>query len=173
MTSASEHDVHQCSNCPKTAHLTCKGCKAMPNATDGQLSSAWYCGAECQKAHWTEHKTQCKAAQARQALYRAGALTQQIFYQFSKTTYMWNPGRIEKIGTTWLIHPRTHTGTSQLIPFPYAIVPDVRDQEALLTYQSCSSAVSEMHNVVKVLFRGKSSICYFDQAHRSYRADQK
>ena len=127
----------------------------MPNASDGTISSAWYCGAECQKAHWAEHKAQCKAAQARQVLYRAGALAQQLFYHFSKTTYMWCPGRIEKIGTTWLIHPKVYTGTSQLIPFPYEIVPNVQDQEALLTYQSCSSAVSNMHKVVKALLRGK------------------
>lgn len=156
MSSASEHDVHQCLNCPKSATHTCKGCKAMPNATDGQISSAWYCGAECQKAHWTEHKTQCKAAQARQALYRAGAMLQQIFYLYSKITFTWSPGPVEKIGTTWLIHTSEYTGTSHLMPFPYAMVPDVQDQEALLTYQSCSSAVSQMHNVVNVFLRGKS-----------------
>ena len=155
MTSASEHDAHQCSNCQKSATHTCKGCKATPNATDDQLSSTWYCGAVCQKANWTEHKAACKAAQARQALYRAGDIAQQIFYQYSKITYMWHPGRIEKIGTTWLIHPRVYTGTSQLMPFPYEIFPDVYDQAALLTYQSCSNAVSMMHNVVKALLRGK------------------
>ena len=156
MTSASEHDVHQCLNCLKSATHTCKGCKAMPNVTDGQVSSAWYCGAECQKAHWAEHKTQCKAAQARQSLYRAGAVLQQIFYLYCKIAWMWNPGRIEKIGTTWLIHTSEHTGTSLMTPFPYAIVPDVQDQEALLTYQSCSSAVSQMNNIVGIWLRGKS-----------------
>ena len=136
----------------------------MPNATDGQVSSVGYCGAECQKAHWTEHKAQCKAAQARQAWYRAGGMAQQIFYLYTKTIYMWCPGRIEKIGTTWLIHPGVYTGTSQLMSFPYERVPDVHDQEGLLTYQSCSTAVSEMHNVVKILLRGKSSSDNFDQA---------
>lgn len=136
----------------------------MPNATDGQLSSAWYCGAECQKAHWTEHKVECKAAQARRALYRAGALAQQLFYRFSATTYSWCPGRIEKIGTTWLIHPRVYTGTSVLIPFQYEIVADVHDQEALLTYQTCSSAVSNMHDVVKALLGGKWSLSLLEGA---------
>ena len=168
MTSASEHDVHQCSNCPKTAHLTCKGCKAMPNASDGQLSSAWYCGAECQKARWAEHKAQCKAAQARQALYRAGALAQQIFYLFSKAIYMRSYARIEKIGATWLLHPKIFISKSPLVAFPYAIVPEVRDQEALLAFQGCNFAVSEMHNVVKALLAGKSPLRYFDQVSRSH-----
>lgn len=127
----------------------------MPNAIDGQVSSTWYCGLECQKVHWSEHKTQCKAAQARQKLYRAGDLAQKIFYHFSKTAYMWCPERIEKIGTTWLLHPKVSNIKSQLVPFPYATFPDVRDQEALLTYQGCSSAVFNMHNVVKALLEGK------------------
>ena len=156
MTSNPVHDARECSKCKKPSSLTCKACKDAPNATDGQLSSTWYCGPECQKAHWTDHKAQCKAAQARQALYRAATMAKKIFYAFMKITFMWNPGRIEKIGKTWLIHPKIYTGTSQIVPFPYDIVPDVHDQEALLTYQSCNAAVSNMHNVVKTLLEGMS-----------------
>lgn len=155
MTSASPNDGHQCSNCPSSATHTCKACKAMPNVTDGRVSSTWYCGAECQKAHWAEQKTQCKAAQARQALYRAGYMAQQIFYLYSKMIFMWDPGPIQRMGTTWLIHTGSYTGKSQLAPFPYAIVPDVDDQKALLTYQACNTAVSQLHNTVKTLLRGK------------------
>lgn len=155
MASTSKQGVHQCLNCAQTATHTCKACRAMPNATDGQLSSAWYCGAECQKAHWTKHKPQCKAAQARQALYRAGDLAQKLYYVFSKTTYMFCPWRIEKMGTTWLLHPIVYINKSWLVPFPSATIPNVRDQEALLSYQGCSSAVFAMQNVVKVLLEGK------------------
>ena len=168
MSSASDCKVQQCSHCSKTATHTCKACKAMPNATDGKISSAWYCGADCQKAHWAVHKILCKDAQMRQALYRAGSLARQIFYLYAKTSFMWNPGRIEKIGTTWLIHPALYTGTSQLVPFPYALFPDLLEQEALLTHQSCNNAVSEMHNVVEVLLRGKSSLRHSTQVFRKY-----
>lgn len=157
MTSSSLHHTRECSKCKKPASLTCKACKDTPSATDGQPSSTWYCGPECQKAHWTEHKSQCKAGQARQALYRAAIIAKKMFYAFMKITFMWNPGRIEKIGKTWLIHPKIYTGTSQIVQFPYDIVPDVHDQEALLTYQSCNTAVSNMHNVVKTLMEGMSS----------------
>lgn len=157
MTLNPVHDARTCSKCKETASHTCKACKDTPNATDGQPSSTWYCGPECQKAHWTEHKPQCKAAQGRQALYRAAAIAKKTFYAFMKITFMWNPGRIEKIGKTWLIHQKIYTGTSQIIPFPYDIVPDVHDQEALLTYQSCNGAVSNMHNVVKALLEGMST----------------
>ena len=157
MSSASVHEVHKCSKCSKTASLTCKGCRAMPNAIDGQISSTWYCGPECQKADWIEHKPRCKVSQARQALYRAAVTVRQIFYVYQKRTFTSGPGRIEKIGTMWLIHPKIYTGTSLIVPFPHELFPDAHDQEALLTSQSCNTAVSGMHNVVKSLFAGKSS----------------
>ena len=156
MSSAPDHTTYQCSECSKPARQTCKACRATPDATNGKSSSTWYCSADCQKAHWAVHKTQCKDAQTRQALYRAGSLARRIFYLYAKTSFMWNPGRFEKIGTTWLIHDAVCTGTSHLIPFPYALFPDELEQEALLTHQCCNTAVSDMHNVVKALLRGKS-----------------
>ena len=157
MTAAPVNKVHKCSSCTKTASLTCKACRAMPNATDGQISSTWYCGPECQKADWIEHKPQCKASQARQALYRAVVTAKKIFYTYQKKTCMWAPEKLEKIGTSWFILPKMHTSTSILVPFPYENFPDVHDQEALLTYQSCNTAVSQMHNVLKTFLVGKSS----------------
>ena len=156
MSSAPDRTTHQCSKCSKPARQTCKACRATPDATNGKPSSAWYCGADCQKAHWAVHKTLCKDAQTRQAIYRAGSLARQIFYLFAKTSFMWTPGRFEKIGTTWLVHTVDYTGTSLLIPFPYALFPDGREQEALLTHQNCNGAVSDMHNVIKGLLKGRS-----------------
>lgn len=153
----SSNSVHACSKCSKTASLSCKGCKAMPNAIEGQISSTWYCGPECQKADWIEHKPQCKASQARQALYRAAVTAKKIFYAYQKQTFMSAPERIEKIGTIWLIHPKVCTVKSLMLPFPHDTFPDAHDQDALLTHQSCNTAVSEMHNVVKTLFAGESS----------------
>ena len=157
MASASVHDKHKCSRCRQTASRTCKACKDTPNANDGQLSSTWYCRPQCQGAHWSRHMSRCKAAQERQALYRAATMAKKMFYAFMKITFMWNPVRIEKNRTTWLIHHEIFNGTSQLIPFPYDIVPDVHDQEAQLTFRGCSAAVSNMHNVIKTLLEGKSS----------------
>ena len=127
----------------------------MPNAINGQISSTWYCGPECQKADWVEHKPQCKASQARQALYRAAVTAKKIFYVYLKETFMWAPGKFEKIGTTWLILPDVYTGTSQLVPFPYEKFPDMHDQEALLTHHNCTAAVAQMHNVVKTFLAGE------------------
>ena len=156
MSSAPDRTTHQCPNCSKPARHNCKACKSTPDASDGKISSTWYCSADCQKAHWAVHKTLCKDAQTRQAIYRAGSLARQISYLFAKTSFTSNPGRIEKVGTTWLVYPASSSGNSRLIPFPYALFPDGREQEALLTLLDCNFAVSDMHNVVQMLLRGKS-----------------
>lgn len=46
---------HQCNNCCKTGveHGQLKRCS--------QCRSVWYCSAECQKGHWSEHKVLCQA----------------------------------------------------------------------------------------------------------------
>ena len=173
MSSATDRTTHQCSECSQPARKTCKACRATPNATDGKPSSTWYCSADCQKAHWAVHKTLCKDAQTRQALYRAGSLAREIFYRYAKTSFMWNPGRIEKIGTTWLIHDAVYTVTSLLFPFPYALFPDVLEQEALLTHQSCNTAVSDMHNVVKALLRGSLLLRHSSLVFRKYQTNSK
>ena len=158
MASASGHEEHKCSNCPKSASHICKACRNMPNDTDGKITSTWYCGAKCQSGHWDEHKARCKAARARQALYRAGSVAKQMFYLYLEHCLMWSPGHILKIGTTWYIYPRVYTGTSQLMPFPYDTIQDSHEQEAVRTLQSCNTALSEMHDIFKVLLKGKSTI---------------
>ena len=155
MSSTPNKEPSKCANCAKSATLTCKSCKDTPNAKDGKRSDTWYCGIECQKEHWPLHKTGCKAARARLALYRAGFAIQHICYIFLTHSFMWSPGRIEKTGTSWIIYPRTYTGKSRLIPFPQDLFPTGGDQEALLTYASCDAILSCLDEIIKTISRGK------------------
>eukprot|EP00198_Chlamydomonas_reinhardtii_P006221 XP_001695557.1 predicted protein [Chlamydomonas reinhardtii] len=47
-------DVRSCAGCGKTGNKlsSCAGCR----------SNTYYCGRDCQVAHWPKHKTACKAA---------------------------------------------------------------------------------------------------------------
>ena len=37
------------------------------------------------------------------------------------------------------------------MPFPSALVPDVEDEQTLLTYNGCTEAVSDMYNLTRAL----------------------
>ena len=81
---------------------------------------------------------------------------------------MWNPIKIEKKGTYWLLYPGEGNGTIQLRPFPYELVPEVRDQHALLSSQGCTAAVSDMHFILKALLKGIFPLRSHGQASRFF-----
>ena len=150
-------DGHLCASCSKSAALSCKGCKASPDGTGGVVN-VFYCGISCQKEDWTTHKIFCKAAKDRLVLYRAGDFAKDMLLMFNKITYKWNVGSIEKNGNTWYIRSGADRASrSQLVPFPHALVPEQRDEEALLTYQSCNAALAYMHEFIRSLVQGENS----------------
>ena len=170
MTSVN-HDDRRCANCGKITTLSCPACAGAPSATERKSCFTWYCGTNCQEAHWAVHETDCKAARDRQVLGFAGIAMQQIVYVFLRQSFMWNPGRIEKIGMDWLVHHRTYTGESRLVPFPYDLFPDTHEQQALLTYSTCMVACSCMLETIRSLFRGRISRRPFDKGRKSDRTD--
>ena len=44
-----------------TLSMSCKICNAKPATPCGGCSAVSYCGKECQKTHWKDHKAKCKA----------------------------------------------------------------------------------------------------------------
>ena len=166
-----DYDDQRCANCGERSTLNCTACKGAPNATEGVSSYTWYCEKECQQAHWDKHKIDCQNARVRRALFCAALTMQQIVYVFLKHSCMWNPGRIEKVGMDWLVHPGPYKGKSALMPFPYNLFPDVHDRRALLTYATCDVACSCMLEIIRSLFRGKISRRPFDKGMESDRTD--
>lgn len=55
MSEGNSSSTNKCANtgCNETGRLKCSAC-----------SSVYYCSSQCQKAHWTAHKTQCKQLKA-------------------------------------------------------------------------------------------------------------
>lgn len=82
------HQAHACASCNHPAPYTCKGCSAAPSATSGLVSATWYCSRSCQTGHWSEHKSACKAAQARRKLYEAGETLQKKYYGYCQSIVM-------------------------------------------------------------------------------------
>ena len=80
---------------------------------------------------------------------------------------MWNLTKIERKGTYWLLY-HEEGNTIQLRPFPYELVPEVRDQHALLSSQGCTAAMSDMHFILKALLKGIFPLRSHEQASRFF-----
>lgn len=61
------------------ATLFCSACKDAP-VIASNAGRIRYCSAECQKKHWTIHKTACRNLSDRKKLYRVMEISQQLFY---------------------------------------------------------------------------------------------
>lgn len=69
----------RCSRCSKKAINSCAGCLGAPGYGNGQLAQrTLYCGKECQKAHWSTHKAECRVFQTRRHLHRAAAVLEAV-----------------------------------------------------------------------------------------------
>ncbi|KAK4692435.1 hypothetical protein P7C71_g4767, partial [Lecanoromycetidae sp. Uapishka_2] len=144
---------HSCVKCGGAATSVCKGCKSMPDGAGGTIN-IYYCGGACQKAHWSTHKAQCKLAQIRQALYRAGDLAKAMFQMMRKVTWKTKFSKMEKASNLWIMHhPAKYTGKSFMLPFQSVMFPEKQDEEAILSWLSCADAVDHMHYFVKFLLK--------------------
>nr|OQO26285.1 hypothetical protein B0A51_07199 [Rachicladosporium sp. CCFEE 5018] len=78
MASQSSIPAASCAVCGKDAKHRCAKCTE-GLVSHGQVDITHYCGRDCQTTHWTSHKGECKAKNARKQLYRAGDVLRQCF----------------------------------------------------------------------------------------------
>ncbi|KAL8741934.1 MAG: hypothetical protein Q9184_008326 [Pyrenodesmia sp. 2 TL-2023] len=151
----------KCFECCKSAELVCHGCKGKPNR-NGNPTAIYYCSAICQKKDWNSHKPSCKASKDRQALYRAGKVAQGLHCTFRRNTWSWAIANVERekgevLGEIWKIFDGKHPETGYFFPFPKNLFPDIKDQEAILSYGSCREAIAFMEVLVPDLLEGRWS----------------
>ena len=69
---------------------------------------------------------------------------------------------LRKKSDTWILIPPTeYHGRNALVSFPSTLIPEKRDEEALLTHQSCNGALDRLHNFLRALLKGRSNFFFF------------
>lgn len=95
-----EATTQQCEDCAKPARHLCPRC-ADGVDLHGQARKVYYCGKDCQSAHWAAgHKLECKVAIDRRSLFRTGSLVQLAFYYSSKAVWYEGVSKVQKIEQT-------------------------------------------------------------------------
>jgi hypothetical protein len=90
----------RCAQCNQPANQVCKGCADTPDIDKkATIGKTYYCNSDCQRLNWSTHKSTCKRLQNRKALYRAGAILQEIFYVYREKLFDRPVDRIEVTGS--------------------------------------------------------------------------
>ena len=157
MDSVGKQESLSCSHCGKAAKMICAGCKGLPDGLHGQME-VHYCGTECQKTHWANHKPSCNAARARKAIYRAAELAKAVCHVFLRTKYKSIIKEVKKFDNLWIICPPSEYkgGKCALQPFPSALFSNKQDADAVLEFQNCNAVLDHLHEFLKHLLTGQS-----------------
>ena len=142
-----------CARCGKQAQKMCSACQGAPEGEGGHVDIR-YCGANCQKDDWENHKKMCRAFQYRKILYRAAETAQALFYDYRETVFDRKIARVERIGNEMLLYEgRYHEDC--FIPFPTSLFPNEDDKKAVLTHMACTDAYGYMDVVLNAMLKGK------------------
>lgn len=159
-TSPAEISGKACANCGEAPKNRCAGC-AEGVDRHGNRSPTYYCGKECQQKHWqATHKGECKAANDRKVLYRAGTILEPLFEAVRRLIWFDNileakwdgEGEQKKLVVRF---GEMITG-ADFHKFQDELLPDEQAKKALLADGAGLVALPTMSSVLRLLLQGKS-----------------
>jgi len=79
--------VSECAVCGKDAHFRCQRCSEGLVPDLHSHVNIRYCSKDCHTSHWAKHKAECKAANERKVLWRAGQTLVKCFVHFRMSCF--------------------------------------------------------------------------------------
>ncbi|KAL8733122.1 MAG: hypothetical protein Q9166_002314 [cf. Caloplaca sp. 2 TL-2023] len=147
---------HSCVKCGQGAANVCGACHKSPDGETGNLKSTWYCGAQCQKDDWNNHKALCKASVSKKMLYRAASIAQELFYIYREIAFDKLILKVERKEGEMILYEGMYKDLV-FIPFPASLFKDDKEKKAMLTYLACGDAWGYMDVLLKTMLNGISS----------------
>jgi hypothetical protein len=166
MTTSEAQCGRVCANCGGESKHRCAGCEEGVDR-HGKHSPSFYCGKKCQQDHWyISHKANCKAANDRKQLYRAGVILQPVFETWRRLGWVENVQEVKWTGQDGrgklLVRVGDPEANQVYHAFPEEVLPDQRAKQALLAHKAGLSAVKIMSSMLGELLEGeKSSELFF------------
>ncbi|KAL8833231.1 MAG: hypothetical protein Q9170_004395 [Blastenia crenularia] len=145
----------QCARCGKPASKSCAACQNAPGEILGSHGSIWYCGADCQRDDWVQHKSTCRILASRKVLYRAAETAQELFYVYREIAFDKLIVKVERKKGEMILHEGHYEEC--FVPFPAALFPDEKDKKAVLAYLACGDAYGYLDVVLQTMLEGTSS----------------
>lgn len=152
-----------CTRCQKPTINRCSGCREAPVYDERVSKPTFYCNTICQKADWSQHKSECKKLQARKTLDRAARLLQAIMYRIRLHASPIQFKSIHLEGSIIFLHGYEADGSGtrrQLNPFAVSFNGDRNLFEAGLVYMGCREAMMYLQGFAKELLVGKLRLSF-------------
>lgn len=152
--------LDNCTRCRNPTTKRCTGCLEAPDYGNTPSVSTFYCGAACQEADWSRHRTECRKLQARKSLGRAALLLQGIMYKIRTHANAHDITSVHVERTAvFLTGPLPNPLCAQrLKPFPVHLFKDQTILESALVYTACMEAMVFLHTFTTELLRGQTSL---------------
>lgn len=146
-----------CAHCRKPATMKCGGCIGAPQFRTDELFKAVYCDGMCQKAHWPDHKTHCKAMKQRKILFRGARLLKVAILTYREVLYDIDITRVEFSEGYLQIHQKLRSlrTRSRRGPFPSEMATKLENKEAVLAFNQCTTAMALLGRLTRKLFVSK------------------
>ena len=147
--------IHHCMVCGNDTSTRCNGCI---QGLDVSLDPAptFYCSKDCQVTDWKNHKTNCKLANDRKVLKRAGDLLLDTFCDIRKAAFDINVVKVEVQGDKLHVWEVEYETNEMLVDFPKDLFATENDARTMLTWWACSDAMSTMIVMVTSAVKGQS-----------------
>ncbi|KAF5650131.1 zinc finger MYND-type [Fusarium tjaetaba] len=148
-----------CASCGMQATMRCAGCTDAPDYDPGDSTTIVYCDRDCQKKHWTDHKSRCRVMKQRKMLLRAATILRSALLTYREILYDIDLTKIEaKDGMLYLYqNQRSVTSRVKWGSFPDHLTSNVQHREAALTINQCTLATALLSRPTKKLLTGVNS----------------
>ncbi|KAF5578789.1 zinc finger MYND-type [Fusarium pseudocircinatum] len=148
-----------CASCGTQATMRCAGCTDAPDYDIGDSTTVVYCDRDCQKKHWTDHKSRCRVMKQRKILLRAATILRAALLTYREILYDIDLTKIEiKDGMLCLYqNQRAVTSRVKRGAFPSHLTSNVQHREAALTINQCTMATALLSRLTSKLLAGVHS----------------
>ena len=143
----------KCANCGTDATRRCSGCRDAPEYRPGDSVGVIYCGSDCQRCHWPNHKAHCRSLQQRRKLLQAANILKTALLTYKEV--MFNPEltKIEFQDGILRLH-QSPTPRSTHCLFPNHLIANTEHREAALANNQCTTAMALLGRLTRKLLAG-------------------